>query len=192
VSAVDVQLAKAATPIAYFVELAFSTGTVRLTTWGVTINWGGFDWIGLGSIVGISKVAVSERPQYPAVDLSLSVGNPSILTLARGNVETYRGLDANVYRYILTDNNTYAGDPDLIWAGEMSQVRLDTGDGKTKGASITLRCEQRGRAQTNSTSLRIVAAQQEQRFPGDTALRHKEELMGQPQVWLSKKFQQNA
>jgi hypothetical protein len=190
VSAVDDQLATNHVPTAYFVELDFLAGMIRLTTWSTSIVWGGFTWIGLGALVGISKVPTSERPQYPAVDFSLSVANPTTLSLARGNVETYRGRDANLYRYILSDNNTYLGDPELVWAGEMSQVRLDTGDGKGRGASISLRCEQRGRAQRNSASLRLVSAQHEQRFPGDTALRRKEELMAKPQLWLSKRFQQ--
>lgn len=189
-SAVDDQLASDTVPAAYFAEFDFVGGVIRLTTWSVNITWGGFTWTGLGALAGISKVPTSERPQYPAVDFSLSVSNPSILGLARGNVENYRGRDANLYRYILTDDHTYLGEPELIWAGEMSQVRIDTGDGKGKSASIVLRCEQRGRAQRNSQSLRLVSGQQEQRFPGDTALRRKEELMAKPQLWLSKRFQQ--
>jgi hypothetical protein len=189
VSAVDDQLASQQVPTAYFMELDFLGGMIRLTTWSVSILWGGFTWTGLGAVVSLSKIATSERPQYPALDIGLSVQNPTILGLARGNVENYRGRDANLYRYILSDDNTYLGDPELGWAGEMSQVRIDTGDGRTKAASITLRCEQRGRAQRNSTSLRLVSAQQEQRFPGDTALRRKEELIAKPQLWLSKKFQ---
>lgn len=189
-SAVDDQLASTHVPAAYFAELDFLGGVMRLTSWGVNLTWGGFTWTGLGALASISKVATSERPQYPAVDFSLSVGNPTILGLARGNVTNYRGRDANLYRYILSDSNAYLGDPELVWAGEMSQVRIDTGDGREKGASIVLRCEQRGRAQRNSQGLRLVSAQQEQRFPGDTGLRRKEELMGKPQLWLSKKFQQ--
>jgi hypothetical protein len=189
-SAVDDQLASLQVPTAYFAELDFVDGMIRLTSWNTNIIWGGYTWSGLGSLASISKVATSERPQYPAVDFTLGVQNPTILSLARGNVENYRGRDANLYRYVLSDANTYLGDPELIWAGEMSQVRIDSGDGRTKAASITLRCEQRGRAQRNSTSLRLVSAQQEQRFPGDTALRRKEELIAKPQLWLSKKFQQ--
>lgn len=189
-SAVDDQLASLQVPAAYFAEMDFVDGMIRLTTWNANIIWGGFTWSGLGALASVSKVATSERPQYPAVDFTLGVQNPTILGLARGNVENYRGRDVNLYRYILSDANTYLGDPELIWAGEMSQVRIDTGDGKNKAASISLRCEQRGRAQRNSTSLRLVSAQQEQRFPGDTALRRKEELIGKPQLWLSKKFQQ--
>jgi hypothetical protein len=189
-SAVDDQLASNHVPAAYFAKFAFLDGVIYLTTWGINIAWGGHTWIGLGALAGISKVPTSERPQYPAVDFTLGVSNPSILSLARGNVEKYRGRDADLYRYILSDDNTYLGDPELVWAGEMSQVRIDTGDGKKRGASIVLRCEQRGRAQRNSTSLRLVSAQQEQRFPGDTALRRKEELMAKPQLWLSKRFQQ--
>jgi hypothetical protein len=189
-SAVDDQLASGNVPEVYFVELAFAGGMIRVTTWSTSLDWGGYTWTGLGALVGISKVASSERPQYPALDLSLGVQNPTILGLARGNVENYRGRDANLYRYILSDTLQYLGDPELVWAGEMSQVRIDTGDGQKRPASITLRCEQRGRAQRNSTSLRLVSAQQEQRFPGDTALRRKEELIAKPQLWLSKKFQQ--
>lgn len=189
-SAVDVQLASAQVPVAYFAELAFADGTQRLTSWSSSIVWGGYTWLGLGALVGISKVPTSERPQYPALDFTLNIGNPALLALARGNVENYRGRDATLYRYILSDNNGYLGEPELVWAGEMSQVRIDTGDGRDRVGTVSLRCEQRGRAQRNSTSLRLVSAQHELRFPGDTALRRKEELMAKPQLWLSKRFQQ--
>jgi hypothetical protein len=59
----------------------------------------------------------------------------------------------------------------------MSQVRIDTGDGK--GGTIALRCEQRGRSQRNASSLRLVAAQHEVLYPGDTAFRHKEQLIAE-------------
>lgn len=186
-SAVDDQLASTSVPIAYLVELDFTTGMQRLTTWNTSIVWGGHTWQGLGALAGISKVASAERPQYPAVDLSLAVG-AELFALARGNVETYRGRDATIYRYIMADDYTWIGEPELVWAGEMSQVRIDTGDG-TAG-TVSLRCEQRGRTQRNGESLRLNAAQHEARWPGDTAFRRKEALVGQPQTWLSKKFQQ--
>lgn len=185
-SAVDDQLASASVPVAFFAALDFADGMQRLTTWSQSIAWGGFTWIGLGALCGVSKVASSERPAYPALDLSLAVG-ADLLALARGNVSNYRGRDATLYRYILSDDHTYLGEPELIWAGEMSQVRIDTGDGK--GGTVALRCEQRGRAQRNSQSLRLVSAQHEERFPGDTAFRRKEALIAKPQLWLSKKFQ---
>lgn len=189
-SAVDDQLASTSVPVAYLAELAFVDGTQRLTTWSVDIVWGGYTWQGLGGICGLSRVTSTDRPQYPALDLSLSVGNAPVLALARGAAENYRGRAATVYRYIMSDSYTYLGEPDLIWSGEMSQVLIDTGDGGKKTPTITMRCEQRGRTQRNSASLRLVSAQHELRFPGDTALRRKEALIAQPQRWLSKKLQQ--
>jgi hypothetical protein len=186
-SAVDDQLATPSAPIAYFAELLFGDGTQRLTTWNHDLVWGGFTWKGLGAVVAISKIISAERPQYPALDLTLGV-SAEAFAAARGNVGNYRGRDANLYRYVLSDSFTSLGAPDLLWAGEMSQVRVDTGDGKS--GSITMRCEQRGRSQRSSSSLRLVSAQHEARFPGDTAFRRKEALIAKPQTWLSKTFQQ--
>jgi hypothetical protein len=183
---VDTQLASTSVPIAYFAQLDFVGGMQRLTSWNVSLTWGGYLWIGLGALVSVSKVEQTERPAYPALDLALAVSS-DMLALARGNVTNYRGRSAMLYRYIMSDDHQYLGDPELVWTGEMSQVRVDTGNGK--GGTIALRCEQRGRSQRNASSLRLVAAQHEVLYPGDTAFRHKEQLIQKPQLWLSKKFQ---
>lgn len=184
---VDGQLATSQVPVAYLAALDFTTGVQRLTTWNFNVQWGGYTWYGLGLLCNLGKVSSSERPAYPAVDMSLSVDS-TMLALARGNVTNYRGRSAQLWRYVMGDDHQYTGEPDLIWVGEMSQVRIDTGDGR--GGTITMRCEARGRSQHNSESLRLVSAQHELRFPGDTALRRKEALIAKPQLWLSKKFQQ--
>lgn len=184
------QLASGQVPIAYFAELDFADAALYLTTWNHNLEWGARTWVGLGSLVGISKLANAETPAYPALDLTLAVGDPALLAKARGNTTNYRGRDATLYRYVMSDTHQYLGEPELVWAGEMSQVLVSTGNGADEGGNITLRCEQRGRAQRSSQSLRLTSAQHELRYPGDTALRRKEALLAKPQTWLSKKFQQ--
>lgn len=187
---VDDQLASSSVPVAYLAEMHFDSGVLRLSTWNTDLSWDGNTWVGLAGLCGVSKVQSADRPQYPALDLSLSVGNADVITHARGNVQNYRGRPVYLYRMVMDDEHQPIDDPELVWAGEMSQVLIDSGDGMKNTPSITLRCEQRGRSQRNSSSLRLTSAQHEARFPGDTALRRKEALIAKPQVWLSKKFQQ--
>ena len=52
-----------------------------------------------------------------------------------------------------------------------------------------MRCEMSGRDTRAPMSLRLTHAQHIARHPGDYFLSRIERMAGQPQVWLSKRFQ---
>jgi hypothetical protein len=186
---VDAQLASGHVPHLYLVEMAFTTGTARVTNWGHTIAWGGHDWQAAGAF-GIGAFADSERLEYPSLEIGLNVANPALLALARGQVHTYRRRPITVRRVVLDDENRWLDEPEVVWAGVMDQVRTNTGDGERAPASVVLRCEIPGRDGRAAQSLRLNYAQHQARYPGDTGLSRVEALRGKPQTWLSKKFQQ--
>lgn len=171
-------------------QLDFKTGTQRFTNWSHSLDYFGFTWTGLGAVVGVSAVQQTEDLQYPAVDVQLNVANGSLLSLALGSPAPYRGQPITIWQSLLDDALQPAGDPEVIWAGLMDQVRFSTGDGEKAGCSIVMRCEMPGRDGRAAQSLRLTHAQQVARYPGDTGLSRIEQLAGQPQVWLSKRFQQ--
>ncbi|MFN3303038.1 MAG: hypothetical protein ACK44A_04885 [Roseateles sp.] len=170
-------------------QLDFTTGTQRYTNWTHSLDYFGHTWQGLGPVVGVSVVAQSEDLQFPAVDVQLNLANPGALSLALGNPEPYRRRPITIWQGLLDDELRPAGDPEVIWAGLMDQLRFDTGDGK-EGAAAVMRCEMPGRDKRAATSLRLTHAQQQRRYPGDTGLSRIERMVGQPQTWLSKRFQE--
>jgi hypothetical protein len=186
---VDSQLASGHAPVLVLVEMQFSTGTSRVTNWGHNVDWAGHTWSALAAVTSLSAVKVSERNQYPAMDLGLQVGDNATLAAALGNPSTYRGKPVSIYQAFLDDELRPLGDPELAWGGEMSQIRINTGDGEQDRGSIVMRCEHPGRDSRGVRSLRLNNAQHQARWPGDTLLSRIEKLAGQPQPWLSVRFQ---
>lgn len=186
---VQAQRASGHAPVLTLAELHFTTGVQRYTTWGHNLPWAGHTWLAIG-MVSISPVKTGERLEYPAMDIGLQVGNPTLLALALQEPATYRRRDIVLYQAFLNDQLQPLGEPELAWAGYMDQVRVNTGDGEQNKGSISLRCEMQGRDTRVSRSLRLNNAQHQARFPGDTFLSRVEALGGRPTPWLSRRFQQ--
>lgn len=172
------------------VQADFRSGTMRLTNWSHSLDYFGYTWTGLGSVVGVSVVTQSEELQFPAVDVQLNVADASMLALALGNANEYRKRPITIWQGLLDDELKPAGDPEVIWAGEMDQVRFQTGTGQNEdGGAAVMRCEMPGRDTRAPMSLRTTHAQQQVRYPGDTGLSRIETMIGKPQLWLPKRFQ---
>ncbi len=188
---VDAQLASKNVPVLYLAQLDFAGGTQRLTSWSHNLTWSGYTWVALGSMVSVSPVKVSARPDYPALDLGLQVANNAMLAVATGNPNEYRGRPVTLWHAFLDDQLQPLGDFEVAWAGDMDQVRLSTGTGENgDGGSIVLRCEPQGKDTRAVRSLRLNNAQHQKRWPGDTFLSRVEGLSGKPVPWLSVRFQQ--
>lgn len=188
-TAVDDQLVSPHAAVLYLVEMQFITGTQRLTNWSHNLEWAGHTWIGLGSVISVSGVSSSERLEYPALDLGMSVAKSEVLVLALGQVSTYRRQPVTLYQCVLDDEYRPLGDPELAWAGLMDQVRLKTGDGEKVEGGVVMRCEMAVKDSRGPLTLRLNNAQQQARYPGDTGLSRIEQMTGQPSTWLSVRFQ---
>lgn len=188
------QLASPHAGVLYLVELQCMTETVRMTNWTHALQWGGHEWRGFGSLLSVSQIESTEQLQWPAVDLGLNISNPAHLRLALGHVQEYRGRPVTIRFVLLDDEARMVGEPEVVWAGLMDQMRVktgtpDDGSGQAEDGAVVLRCEMVGRDSRAATSLRLTHAQQIARHPGDTGLSRIEQLTGQPVTWLSKRFQ---
>ena len=172
---------------AWFLELQFAAGTLRVCSFGQTFAWGGYDWIGLGSLGKISAVEESAGVASSAMMFGLNVAQTSLLSLALGTVENYRGRAAKLYFCPLAENGVLIDTPEICWRGTMDTMSVGV-DGEE--GQITLKCETSAFGIKRIPSLRLNAAQQKQRYPTDTGFDYLTDLIAQPQVWLSKRFQQ--
>jgi hypothetical protein len=184
------QLASTHAGVLYLIEMQFAAATIRLTNWNHNLDWAGNTWLGLGAVVSVGSMSESEALQYPSLDIGLNPGNPSMLALALGQASTYRGRPITVWYGVLNNQLMVQDVPQPFWAGVMDSVRLVTGDGEQEQASVVMRCECPGKDKRAAQYLRLNHAQHSARWPGDTGLSRIERLVGQPQTWLSKKFQQ--
>lgn len=171
---------------AWFVELDFLSGFVRVCNYGQTYTWGGYDWIGLGSLGKISPVDESAGVGSSAMMFGLNVAQSSLLALAVGDVEEYRGRAAKLYFCPLDEAGLLIDTPEICWRGTMDTMSLGI-DGEE--GQITLKCETSAYGLKRRPMPRLNAAQQKQRQPADTGFDYLTDLIANPQRWLSVRFQ---
>jgi hypothetical protein len=179
-------LEKPVVPVAYFVEFQFASGTQRVCNFNQTVTWGGYDWLGLGSLGSISEVEESDGLEAKPMNFALNAAQADWLALAVGDVEEYRGRPAKMYFCPLTPTYQLIDTPVLCWRGIMDTVGVGM-DGEEGG--ITLRCETSAYGLKRQPALRMNAAQQSKRVPGDLGFAYQNDLIARPQTWLSKAFQ---
>ena len=179
------ELEKVVTRVCYFVELQFSSGTQRVSTWNQPISWGGYTWSGLGQLIAISKIDEVEGTEPKGISFSFAA-QTSWLSAAIGPVEEYRGRPAKLYMCPLDASFQLVNTPVLCWSGVMDTVTISV-DGD-EGA-IEINAETAAYALKRIPVYRVNAAQQKSRYPTDTGFDYLVDLIGNPQLWLSKKFQ---
>ena len=182
------ELQKAVTRAVYFVQLEFASSTQYLCTANITLTWGGHDWLGFGTVGGISPIEESEGVESRALTFTLSVAQQSVLALAVGAVEEYRGKIAKMYFCPLDESFQLVGTPQLCWRGIMDLMAIGV---EGEEGKITLKCETSAYGLKRQPNLRLNAAQHKKRYPNDTGFDYLNDLIATPSVWLSKKFQRS-
>jgi hypothetical protein len=144
-------------------------------------------WSGLGGVGEMDVVEESDTIDAKALSFTLNHAQPGWLALAVGNVQDYRGRPAKLYFCPLNEGFQLIDTPQLCWRGIMDTIAvgLDKDVGK-----ITLKCETSAYGLKRRSSLRYNSAQQKKKYPGDTGLDNLNSLIANPQLWLSKLFQQ--
>ena len=175
----------------YLIELFFTTGTLRVTSWPLDVTILGYTWKGLGTVAELGEVKESEDGTYQKITLGLSQVRSSNLALALGAAETYQDRPMTI-RVALVNANTYQiiGTPVLRFAGNMDLVRISR-DASTNTGRILLDCISGAyNVRSSPAGLRMNQAQHSARHTGETGFRYVSDLIGKPQLWLSKAFQQ--
>jgi len=181
------ELEKPVTRVVYFVELQLSTGTQRISTFNQPITWGGYTWSGFGQLVNISQVQEEEGSEAKGINLTIVAAESSWLALAIGPVEEYRGLPIKLYMCPLDNTFQLVGTPVQVWRGTMDMVVVSVDENGEGGVNI--KCETSAFSLKRRPVFRINAAQQKQKYPTDTGFDYLTDLIANPQLWLSKKFQ---
>jgi hypothetical protein len=101
-----------------FIELAFGSGPVRLTTAPFDVTWNGYTWLGVGGWMDFDAFTESSDPKSGALALTLSGVEQSLVSL-------------------LFDEQ-YLGRPVNIWYGWVSATNLFSNSGaKTNAAKLS-------------------------------------------------------
>lgn len=191
--------ARAAASVAgihYLVDLDFSTGIQYFTTHAMSIVSGGHTYTAFGDLVEIAGLQESEDQGADKLEMSFTVVNTAMLAALIGPATVYRNRAARLWVQLIDDTYQPAGAAVLRWAGYMDVPRVEREsapiEGGFAGGKIVLPCWRAGIARLRTANgLRRTHAQQLQRTSGaDTGLRYTQQLIEQPALWLSKRFQQ--
>ena len=181
------ELEKPVTRVVYFVELQLSTGTQRISAFNQPITWGGNTWSGFGQLVNMSQVQEEEGSEAKNINLTIVAAESSWLALAIGPVEEYRGRPVKIYMCPLDTSFQLVGTPVQVWRGTMDTVVVSIDENGEGGVNV--KCETSAFSLKRRPVFRVNAAQQKQKYPTDTGFDYLTDLIANPQLWLSKKFQ---
>lgn len=179
--------------LALLVELAFTAGTLRLTTSPTDILAGGYNWLGLGALGSVDQMSESADQGTEQVTLTLSIASQALVAAAMGDPATYRGKPVRISLIFMSEAWQPLSEPRQRWTGVMNKVsiRREAGGSGSSSGAIELHCMRRGMDRArNAEGLRMTYAQHIAQFPGDTGLRYVRPLIEKPALWLTKKFQE--
>lgn len=181
--------------VAILVELDFSTGTQRFTTWPVDIGTSPV-YTAIGALVSINGLSESEDRSAKKVEFSFTIVSQAMLAACIGQANVYRNRRARIYQQFMSSTYTAAGASVLRWQGFMDNVTiertsssdLNSGGGAGVG-KIKLHCSRAGVPMSRrAIGLRSTHQQQIARHPGDNGFEYQQKLLEQPSVWLFKEF----
>ena len=183
----DATVALPALGVIELVELDFAGGTLYLTTWPVDLTIGSTVYKGVGSVGSIGQMKESEDGQTQTLPIVLSQVNAANLSLGLGNVSGYQGRGARVYLVVTDGNLVLQGSPVLRFSGFMDKVSIKRDNDV---GTITLECSTGGYdVRKNPAGLRMNDIQHQARVTGELGFAYVQNLISNPQIWLSRAFQ---
>ncbi|PTT75429.1 hypothetical protein DBR42_28925, partial [Pelomonas sp. HMWF004] len=170
-------LADTAVGVVFLVELDFSDGTYRFTTFNMPLVISGQTYIATGALGSVGEIKESQDTDAQTLSLTLNVSDSAVLASTLGNVEGYRGRAARIYLQLLDVSFRPVGAPKLRFTGEMEPVKVkrdeQPAEGGPVGGTIELPISRAGMSRArNSEGLRLTHEQQQADYPGDLGLQY--------------------
>lgn len=163
-----------------FVDLDIVGDRLRLNDSNLTLNWGDFDWLGVGTFGSIDGVDESHDLIAQPVKLTLSGVEAQYVTDAR--TTQYQGRAAVVYIGLLNKQTlAFIDTPEEVWSGFMDVM---TPEADHNVGKITLTCEHWLRLA--ATAGRWTDEDQQARYSGDRFFQFLYEIPGYVGKWGSR------
>ena len=164
---------------AIFVQANFATGPVYLWSGLGTISWNSHNWLGIGTLGGISTIGEGSTVEAKGITLTLSGFDATLLPLVM--TEFQLALPVTVYLGLFNAGALIA-DPIPGFVGRMDQPIVQV-DGKT--AIININCESRLMDMNFAVKRRYTADDQQRDWPGDLGFQFISEIIEMTLYWGS-------
>lgn len=175
--AVDTAIGGENVPALVFVELDFSSGFVRLTNAGHSMQWAGETWYGAGGVGEIQPVQETGDLQAVGVAMKLSGVDPANISRVLG--EHYQGRSCKIWFAPLDTDHQVIADPVLIFTGRIDFMQIELG----QTAIITLTAESRLVDWERPRVRRYNHADQIAVYAGDMGFEYIEQMSEKELVW---------
>jgi len=145
------------------VDFDFPSGFVRLNASAVSIFIGGYEYLGVGALGGVSSA--QEGVELRSYGLAMTLSGIPRDSIALALADDYRNRRAQVWEVVM-DPATWAvlSDPILLWRGRMDTMSVDLGT----TAQITINVESRMRDWERVQGTLATDEEQQRRHAGDT------------------------
>ena len=169
------------------VELLFASGPVRLWAGFGSIEIGGNEFLGIGTLGTISGMEEAADSQSYGLTVGLS-GIPSD-AIALALAEAYQGRRANVWELLFDrDSGQLILDPILIFRGRMDQMTPTIGT----AAQVEITLQNRWVDWERAPNWRNTDEDQQFRHPGDKGMRFVSATTEKEIIWPGKGFNSAA
>lgn len=153
---------------AIFVDLAWPSGTVRVWTGVGSFTWGGNEYIGVGTLGGVSPIPESSDGRANGITLTLSGIDSSLISTVLG--QHYQGRSGKLWLGFLNSAGALISDPPYqLFAGKMDVCSIEEG-GTTSTISISI--ENQMIVLQQASGRRITHEDQQIDYPGDLGLEY--------------------
>lgn len=149
-----------------FVKMEFAAQTVYVHNGIGTYTWGGFDWLGVGSLGSVSTLEEGSEVSPYSITLTLSALDATLSGQALN--EDYFMRPVTVYVGVLSADDELLNDPLPMWAGFMDVMSITAGQEGSSGDQIVVTCESELAAFDRSANLRYTNQTQQRLYPSDT------------------------
>ena len=160
----------------FAIDLAFDSGAVRLWNGYYDLTVDGEEYIGSGSLLGISSIDETAEIEANGVTITLSGIDSSLISVAL--TENYQNRTAKIYIGAIADNGTVSSYQ--IFSGRLDVMTIEE-SGET--ATIAVTAENRLIDLERPRTRRYTSEDQKSLFPGDLGLDYVNDLQDKTLDW---------
>lgn len=162
----------------FLCQLAFPSGNVNLWSGIGDLTVDSVDYVGAGTLLGVSDISESSDVQANGVRVSLSGISSSMITKARD--EDYQGRELKILLGAMDSSNSVIADPIVVFSGFMDTMMInDAGE----SAVISVTAENRLIEFEKTRVRRYTAEDQKIDYPNDKGLEFVAEMAEKEIIW---------
>lgn len=150
---------------AYFLDLSFVSGHVRVNDSGHEIEWGGFIWYGVGQLGSFESAEESVDFIARGERYELNGVNPDLI--ATITAERYQGRPVTRYVGLFNPDGTLVDDPEVAWTGYMDTMDVEVEEANEGGSGSRIMVSAEHRLRSTPPFARWSDADQKARSSGD-------------------------